>query len=217
MDNRDDPGSFIDKWHARWPEWSLATVFVPAAQRARVAPWFALLQELTDAAWGGSDPTPGLAKLAWWQDELLGWSKGARRHPLGGILQPLPAPWRDLAISLPALQATRARPAEAAPAAGAPPDFAAAVARCEAVLFDAPPGAGDTGAVAASLAVEHALWHPETAPAHVASAPAAAGASRPRAIHAALSTARLRRGRDAGALAPLPAVLIAWRAARRAG
>jgi phytoene/squalene synthetase len=215
MDNRADPGSFIDKWHARWPEWSLAMVFVPAAQRERVVPWFALLQELTDAAWGGSDPTPGLAKLAWWQDELLGWSKGARRHPLGAILQPLPAPWRDLAVSLPGLQATRARPAEPAQATDAGAEFAAAVAACEAVLFGASRDGGAAAAVAASLAVEHALWHPETAP--VATAAAAAGATRPRSIHAALSVARLRRGRDAGALGPIRAVLVAWRAARRAG
>src|SRR5690606_20699556 len=63
-----DAAGFIDKWRARWPEWEIASVFVPEAQRPLAEAWFSLLQELTDAAWGGADPTPGLAKLAWWQE-----------------------------------------------------------------------------------------------------------------------------------------------------
>ena len=95
--------SFVDKWRQRWPEWGLASVFVPAAQRGRLSAWLALLQELREAAWGGGDPTPGLAKLAWWQEELRGWEKGARRHPLGAVLQPRQAPWRALGLALPVM------------------------------------------------------------------------------------------------------------------
>ena len=65
--------AFLDKWRERWPEWSVAEVFIPAHDREMAVAWFALLQELTDAAWGGSDPRPGEAKLGWWAEELLGW------------------------------------------------------------------------------------------------------------------------------------------------
>lgn len=98
---------FLDKWRARWPEWSVVEVFVAPAQREVTVAWFALLQELQDAAWAGSDPTPGQAKLGWWAEELQGWSQGRRRHPLGIALQRRPAPWTSLAATLPALQATR--------------------------------------------------------------------------------------------------------------
>src|SRR3546814_2770338 len=74
---------FTAKWRTRWPEWSIGVVFLPGAQRETAFAWFALVQELTDAAWSGADATPGLAKLAWWNEELQGWAKGARRHPLG--------------------------------------------------------------------------------------------------------------------------------------
>src|SRR3546814_3540085 len=87
--------------------WSIGVVFLPGAQRETAFAWFALVQELTDAAWSGADATPGLAKLAWWNEELQGWAKGARRHPLGAVLQPLSAPWTPLAASLLSLQASR--------------------------------------------------------------------------------------------------------------
>ena len=102
--------NFIGKWRARWPEWAVAEVFLPPAQRDLARAWATLQQELTDAAWGGSDPTPGEAKLAWWQEELAGWGRGARRHPLGTVLQRQPAPWAGLAATLPSLAASRDRP-----------------------------------------------------------------------------------------------------------
>ncbi len=102
-----DAEEFLDKWRGRWPEWRIAQTFVDADQRARAEAWFALLQELIDAAWSSGDPTPGIAKLGWWQDELRGWAKGARRHPLGIDLQKTPAPWPSLAAALTALQASR--------------------------------------------------------------------------------------------------------------
>src|SRR5262245_47654992 len=116
--------SFIDKWRARWPEWTVAQVFVPAAQRPVATAWASLLQELTDAAWGGSDARPGEAKLAWWGEELQGWVQGRRRHPLGAVLQRLPAPWAQLAASLPALRESRERPRDRDEAQAAIESFA---------------------------------------------------------------------------------------------
>lgn len=99
--------AFVGKWRERWPEWNVAEAFVPAHQRATAAAWFALLQELTDAAWAGEDPRPGEAKLGWWMEELQGWSQRRRRHPLGQALQPHVVPWMELATALPALLAAR--------------------------------------------------------------------------------------------------------------
>ncbi|MGH8077757.1 MAG: phytoene/squalene synthase family protein, partial [Lysobacter sp.] len=116
---QDDPDAletFIGKWRARWPEWSVAEVFVPPAQRTVALAWASLQQELTDAAWSGSDPRPGEAKLAWWQEELQGWALGRRRHPLGITLQRQPAPWAALAAALPTLRESRERPLDSATA-----------------------------------------------------------------------------------------------------
>ncbi len=129
--------SFVDKWRARWPEWAVAEAFVPDAQRAPAAAWFALLQEFSDAAWGGTDPAPGLAKLAWWQEELRGWAGGARRHPLGAVLLPSSATWHGLADAMPGLR-HRDLPARPAQALAELEAFAAACAGVETALFDAP-------------------------------------------------------------------------------
>lgn len=96
--------AFTDKWRAHWPQWPLAEVFIPAQQRDLAVAWFALLHEWFDAALSGDEPAPGLAKLAWWQEELRGWSKGARRHPLGEILQKQPLDWTAIADALPVLR-----------------------------------------------------------------------------------------------------------------
>lgn len=105
--------SFLGKWRARWPEWALAEVFLPAGERAVLAAALSLRQELLDAAWGGEDPRPGEAKLGWWQEELQAWQQGMRRHPLGIVLQPRQAPWAALGAALPLLAATREQPAQA--------------------------------------------------------------------------------------------------------
>lgn len=202
--------SFVDKWRARWPEWSLAMVFVPAAQRDLVVAWFALLQELTDAAWNSGDPAPGLAKLAWWQEELQGWAKGAWRHPLGAALHGRSAPWSALARALTALQAGRLHPG--ASMQTAPDAFAQAVADCEAALFESDDAQGAAAPVAASLAAEHALAHPQTAAAAPIAWPALRAATRPRRMHAALQSARLRGAGSAPS--PWRALFAAWRAAR---
>lgn len=238
IDLRDEAGSFIAKWRARWPEWSVAVAFVARDRQPLVEAWFTLLQELTDAAWGGGDPTPGLAKLAWWQEELGGWAKGARRHPLGALLQRQPAPWLQLGRALPDLRSLRGgdgvdaiiRPAATAADAGVAPAasggdaagtgraFAAAVADCEAVLFDgrAPDTDGVT-AVLHSLLGERALMRAAAMDPIAADdllIPAPRPGCRPRGVHAALVAARLARP-DAP-LPPLRVLPAAWRGARRA-
>ncbi|MGO1720698.1 MAG: phytoene/squalene synthase family protein [Luteimonas sp.] len=146
MSDNGTADSFIEKWLQRWPEWSVAEAFVPASQRRMATAWFALLQELTEAAWAGSDPTPGVAKLAWWHEELEGWAKGARRHPLGAELQRLPAPWTRLGRELNVLPATRGQAAE--PAMDALATLAAAVSACEQALFADQPATEDRQAAA---------------------------------------------------------------------
>ena len=221
-----DLDDFLSKWRGRWPEWRIAQVFVAESQRATAEAWLALLQEWTDAAWAGDDPTPGFAKLIWWQEELLGWSKGVRRHPLGRVLQKQPASWATLATALPALQAVR-EPlrAWAAPQTLDVPlqPLAIAIADCERALF-APEAAPVADAFA--LLAAHALWHRDDAGAAkairewaqrlAASAPQRAG-SRSRRIHDALNRARLQRVATRGevtALSPMAALWHSWRAAR---
>ena len=216
--------SFIDKWRQRWPEWGLASVFVPATQRATLSAWLALLQELRDAAWAGSDPTPGLAKLAWWQEELRGWSKGARRHPLGEALQKLDAPWDALARSLTALPATRA-PTDAGEDRAQLRTFAAGVLACESDLFGAgEPRPGDVDGVVEALRAERALVQGDLdgAVRLLPALAAAGGASlvRPRRLQQALVRERVRlaarHGDEDGRsrTPPLRLLFAAWRAAR---
>jgi hypothetical protein len=221
MDDSASLASFIDKWRQRWPEWALLAGFVPPPQRARVAAWFALLQELRDAAWGGSDPTPGLAKLAWWQEELRGWSRGGRRHPLGEALQKVGAPWDVLAASLSALPATRASgPADEDVAAL--DGFAAAVLACEAVLFDgASPHVRHATDVADVVAADRAerAWIQGGATAAMAIPPPGrdTAMTRPRRLQQAALRERLRALDPVAGRArpsPLRLVMAGWRAAR---
>ena len=50
--------SFIDKWRSRWPEWSVAEVFMAPDRRERSLAWFALLQEFEDILNVAGDPLP---------------------------------------------------------------------------------------------------------------------------------------------------------------
>jgi hypothetical protein len=151
--NDDALDSFLGKFRARWPEWAVVQVFVPQAQRDLTLAWATLLQELTDAAWGGSDARPGEAKLAWWSEELHGWSRGARRHPLGIALQKQAAPWTALAAALPSLRESRERPRDADDAWASVQPFALAAAGIEAALFA---GADAPASVALSGPTGHA-------------------------------------------------------------
>lgn len=208
---------FTNKWRARWPEWAVAEVFVPAVQRDTAVAWFALQQEWADAAWGGSDVAPGLAKLAWWQEELRGWAKGARRHPLGLVLQPLAVGWTPLALALPAL---RARDLPAYPMQeieDALAGIAIAAAAVEQALFGGPVPA--TGAACAGLVAERMALAaaPEALPGlqhRLVQSPS--GAMAPRQ-HRAMLSARLDavlRGRPWQPPSRWRSLWNAWRAAR---
>lgn len=204
---------FTGKWRARWPEWGIAEAFVPAGQRDVAVAWFALLQEFADAAWGGEDPAPGLAKLAWWQEELRGWSRGARRHPLGLVLQPRSVEWRKFAEGMGALRHRDVvqEPADALLSRLRP--FADAAADAERALFGAPAMEAD---VLTWMLVSP--WRQgEDAKTLLARWPASTAAARPRRMLAAIARARLEQaaqGRDAPSASRWRTLWRVWRAAR---
>ena len=230
---------FIAKWRTRWPEWAIAEVFLPASRRETAQAWLALLQELGDAAWGGADPRPGEAKLAWWSEELDGWSRGARRHPLGQALTSRAASWAALAAALPLLLASRERPRDSTAAVAAVAPFAVAAAAVEAELSLAPATTASSGDLASALLADRLLHHPEGAvplqllaalggPDDAAQAwaaalldawPGGAPVARARRLQAMLQRARLAQ-RARGVTVPEPAsrwrtLWGAWLAARR--
>lgn len=230
--------AFICKWRARWPEWSVVEVFVSQPHRPVALAWAALQQELTDAAWGGSDARPGEAKLLWWQEELQGWALGRRRHPLGASLQRLPAPWVGLAAALPTLRDSRERPGDADEAFAQMMPLAMAAAAIEQALFAGAQADASIarlvsatwlqarlardGAAAVPLSVlarigenngdrdAEASWRDEL----LREWPAAGRATRPRRLWAALARARLTRGPVVQPLAAWVALWVAWRGAR---
>lgn len=211
---------FVGKWQARWPEWRIGMAFVAPEQRARAAPWFSLLDELCDAAWAGTDATPGLAKLAWWQDELQGWGKGARRHPLGSQLQRVDAPWQTLALALRLLPASREHPADSTRNLAQLQDLALAIAACESRLFgDGSRDSGD-GRIDATplLAMQAFVRTDQLLAAHLlADWPAPGAGTRPRRIANAILGARLRVLAREGVSRPVPGPRVlwsSWRAAR---
>jgi hypothetical protein len=244
MQSTADYEEFLDKWRDRWPEWRIAQPFIEPTQHARAQAWFALLQELTDAAWSGADPTPGIAKLGWWQEELRGWAKGARRHPLGIDLHKLPAPWPPLASALTSLQAVResVRGGDSA-AVGALVEAlrpcAYAIDACERVLFgDMTVAASVEACTAGNVARQHqsnhagivlialyTLWasadapdpvrHADRARALLAAWPQPA-AVRPRRVYDALIRRRLRTIAAGSGLAPLSPWATLWTAWRAA-
>lgn len=212
---------FLDKWLVRWPEWRVAEAFLPPAQRVTAQAWLALRGELAEAAWGGDDPTPGAAKLGWWQEELAGWARGARRHPLGLALQKRPVDWARLAAGIPALRASRSPEGDRQAALEGLMPYAEAVAALAADLFEAPPASA--AAMAEALLAEWVQQLPQRGvpaagtdiPSLLAQPPLQGGARAER-IHAGLVRARLRRllaGRS-GPLAAPRVLLAAWRAAR---
>jgi len=213
---------FIAKWRERWPEWAIAEVFIPPAQRPLVSAWFALLQEFVLAAWAGREPTPGLAKLAWWQDELNGWAKGRRRHPLGEILLAKPLPWAQLAHALNGLSVSRDKVPENITAAVDLAPLAQALTACEAALFGTAPCAdGNCHPILLDLLTEQSLLRGDAqAAARVLAEPASlvkAAQPRPRRLQSAILNGRLRQLCRGQSQRPLPAwrsLLSAWWAAR---
>lgn len=239
QDAHGDAGGFVAKWRARWPEWAIAEAFLPASRRDIAQAWMALLQELGDAAWGGEDARPGEAKLGWWAEELLGWSRGARRHPLGQVLSSRAASWGALAAALPTLRASRERPRDTTAAVASVAPFAVAAAAVEAELSAAPATTASSGDLASALLAERLVHHAEGAvPLQLLAGPASAGTatqawaaalldawpagapvSRARRLHAMLQRARLEQ-LAAGVASPRPlsrwrTLWRAWQAARR--
>ena len=210
--------AFIAKWRARWPEWRIGQGFVAPDERARTEAWFALLDELTNAAWGGADPSPGLAKLAWWQDELQGWAKGARRHPLAPVLQRADAPWQTLALALRTLPATREHIDDPARDLTALRDLGLAIDACEARLFDAGvvPGA-EAGLSATRLLAAKACLYADGALARTCLQrwPLRTG-PRPRRIADAILRARLQGLLRTGDVRPAVGPTLVWRVWRAA-
>lgn len=212
---RDGLGAFTGKWRQRWPEWPVAEIFVAREQRETAAAWFALLQELADAAWGGEDPTPGLAKLAWWQEELQGWGKGARRHPLGTELLARPAAWDALACSLGVLRDRAAIHGEVDRLLETLAPLGRAIAEAEQVLFGTGCAAPDADTVSAVLVAPWLAAEPERAAALLARWPASPGGPRPRRVLAAIARARMENAaRGRGAASRWATLWRAWRAAR---
>lgn len=234
---REDSGmalaGFIAKWTARWPEWAVAEVFVPRNQREVAEAWATLQQELGDAAWAGSDAIPGQAKLSWWQEELTGWSRGLRRHPLGLVLQRQSAPWAQLGAALTSLAESRGRPATADEAFAALTPFAAAAAAVDAALFDGGHAVSDVAVVTATLLQARfaqpgdghvplevlaeggpADPRPRWAQALDRGWPVAVAGSRARRVWAGLARARLRQTDPARPLSSWRTLLVTWSAAR---
>ena len=227
MSDHDALQGFLGKWRGQWPEWAMAEAFVPEAQRERAQAWFALRDELSEAAWGGEDPRPGDAKLGWWAEELDGWSRGIRRHPLGLALQKIPASWSNLAACLPALRASRERPANLDAALFALEPYAEAMAGVAQHLFDAEAPAPARNVVV-SLLAERVLRHPDGATplgdldvrswarGLLGRWPPPGDGTRPGRIHAAIVRGRLGRYASGKpqALGRLDALFTVWRAAR---
>ena len=140
--------SFLDKWRSRWPEWAVAEVFVPEDRRAATLAWFALLQEFDDILNIAGDPLPADAKLGWWGTELRDWSTHRSRHPLGRLLEPVPAPWTQLADALPALVIARDPQDDADAAFAVLSTYAEALCEVEAAVL------GGTRPVPAALAAQ---------------------------------------------------------------
>jgi hypothetical protein len=224
-----DIAAFVAKWRGAWPEWAVAEVFLPPVRRELVDAWQALQFEWQEAAWGGAEARPGEAKLAWWSEELDGWAKGRRRHPLGAVLLRQAAPWRDLAVVLQTLNATRERPADGAAAWRSLEQVAGAVAQVESALFD---GTSDLHAVAACWLHARLARHPgdavprefeptDTADARqrwasalLADAPSSRGLVAERGIALALARRRFARGDASSPLPPWSALWAGWRGAR---
>lgn len=218
--------SFLDKWRSRWPEWSVAETFLPASQRLLVLAWFSLLQEFEDIMNVDGDPLPADAKLAWWQQELRDWDAQRSRHPLGRLLEPVRAPWAELAASLPAMQQARMPPASLPHALQILQPFAEAVAAVERALFGRDPGGDGTRAIAVQwlqarnaaafvgarpVGIDASTWQAEL----IEAWPVKPALARPRRLWSRIARMRLQRERAGKPVvaSPLQQLWHSWRAA----
>ncbi|RZA28954.1 MAG: phytoene/squalene synthase family protein [Lysobacteraceae bacterium] len=227
--------SFLDKWRSRWPEWRVVEVFVPEPQRRLALAWFALLQEFVDTMNVAGDPLPADAKLGWWGEELRDWNGQRSRHPLGRVLEPVRAPWFELAEALPVLVRLREPLGDAADAIQLVRPLAKAIAQVETALFGSAGGEALVDSIGAQWLAARLLdsvdavlpgegqagpgpayrqWSAEL----LGRWPPRQGAV-PRRLWSALARSRLQRcPGPADGVAPLPplrALWLGWRAASR--
>ncbi|MGH8054270.1 MAG: phytoene/squalene synthase family protein [Stenotrophomonas sp.] len=219
--------SFLDKWRDRWPEWTFVERFVAEGDRARAVAWFALLQEFDDILNATGDTTPQDAKLAWWGEELRSWAAQRSRHPLGRVLEPVRAPWDQLADALPSLMDAREPPTDAAQARKVLAQYAAAAAAVEAAVFNSKlsPAAAEalTTQMLALRVQENAASVPQTFSNEMewdkalqAAWPSRVAGPRPRRVYAVLARGRQQARIRGGEYQPSPAGLLwrSWWAAR---
>jgi hypothetical protein len=172
------------------------------------------------------DPLPADAKLAWWQQELRDWSAQRSRHPLGRLLEPVRAPWAELAETLPLMQEARTPPTSLEDALQVLRPFAEAVVAVERVLFERNAGRDDARAIAVQwlqartaaagtagrpAGMDAARWSTELLRAW----PTKPALARPHRIWSRLARLRLQRehaGKPAFA-PPLQQLWHSWRAA----
>lgn len=220
--------SFLDKWRTRWPEWSQVESFIPEAQRTRVVAWFSLLQEFDDILNISGDPLPADAKLAWWGEELHSWAAQRSKHPLGRILEPVRAPWAELAQALPDLIEARVSTADPQQARQSLQAYATAVAAVEQAMFEWR-GGGDAAAAVLVQTLAQRLQDlgstavPQSLKAAESEAsvrqwgrelllqwPARVAGPRPRRMWSALARSRQQAKADGKAYAPKP-IGVLWR------
>lgn len=145
---------FVAKWHRREPEMAQAEVFCAPALRPRYRAWGALVHELREACFELSDPRVAQVKGQWWAEELAGLSAGRGRHPVTSPLAGTAADWTGLAQALLDTALDDSRPGDAGQAITRLQPLAAALARVEAAVFEAPHAPEVADAVAVHLLLQ---------------------------------------------------------------
>jgi len=72
---------FEQEWLDAHPEYAIASIFLPPAQRRRANAFAVLVHELGAAA-RLREPGVAMAKLSWWRGELAGATAGRGNHPI---------------------------------------------------------------------------------------------------------------------------------------
>lgn len=74
--------SFVAKWVAAQPELGIALNFLPPSRRASEAAFACLSRELAHTCFAIREGDVAVAKLGWWNEELLRTQQGQQLHPL---------------------------------------------------------------------------------------------------------------------------------------
>jgi 15-cis-phytoene synthase len=151
----------LHKLRTRRPELGLASVFMPAQQRALHWHWLALVEEIEEACFELSESYVAQVKLGWWAEELGRGHAGQGRHPLVQALfeqaraGALPASdWTALAQAGQYVLERELTPADSARAQAALSPLAAAIDVLERGLFG---GAEAQPAIASELLLRRLL------------------------------------------------------------